>query len=103
MLAHETVIAEGDSYPEGESGDLAVGYYTRAGGSWRLIPVESRAEAEEKFRAVIGQPDVLRVVLADGPHAGRSSAVTWIARCNGGEDWSILEETEGMRTHRPRD
>jgi len=103
MLTHESLIAESEPYPEAAAGDLAVGYYTKTGGSWRLIPVDSRPEAEARFREILTHEDVLHVVLAEGPHNGRSSAVAWVARCNGGSDWSILEETEGMREYRPNE
>ena len=101
MFDREILVAIGDPYPSGATGDLAVGHYTRTGGSWRLVPVESRAEAEAAFREILRGGDVLHVMLEGGPHEGRSSAVAWIARCNGGDDWSILEETEGMRQYRP--
>ena len=99
----DTMIAVGDPYPAGEAGELAVGHYTHNGGAWVLEPVENRKQAEARFRAVVAQEDVLRVVLDSGPNHGRPSAVAWIARCNGGADWTIIEETEGMKQYEPRE
>lgn len=99
----EMLIPAGEPYPAGERGEFAVGHYTRSGGTWRLLPVGSRHQAEKLFREILGHDDVLHVVLQTGPHQGRSSAVAWVARCNGGEDWTIIEETEGMREYRPED
>ena len=99
----DALIAAGDPYPAGEAGDLAVGHYKPNGAAWMLETVDNRKQADVKFRAVVAQADVLRVVLESGPNHGRPSAVAWVARCNGGDDWTILEETEGMRQHEPRE
>ena len=97
----DALIAAGDPYPAGEKGDLAVGHYKQNGAAWVLEPVDTKEEADARLRAVVQQKDVLRVVLDSGPHQGRPSAVAWVARCNGGQDWTIIEETEGMKQHEP--
>lgn len=99
----EELIAAGDPYPAGEAGDLAVGHYKHNGAAWVLEMVASRKQAEARFREILGRDDVLRVVLESGHNQGRPSVVAWIARCNGGRDWAIIEETEGMRQFEPRE
>lgn len=99
----ESTIPNGEDYPKGEPGDLAVGYYKSSGAAWALIPVKTRHQADAKLREVLEYPDILHVVLESGQHQGRGSAVAWIARCDSGVDWTILEETEGMKQYRPFD
>lgn len=102
-VTREVLIAAGDPYPAGETGDLAVAHYKHNGAAWVLEPVDNRKRAEARFREILGEKDVLRVVLESGHNQGRPSAVAWIARCNGGRDWTIIEETEGMRQFEPRE
>ena len=102
-VKREVLIAAGEPYPMGEAGDLAVGHYKHNGAAWVFEPVSNRKLAEARFRQVLAQQDVLRVVLEAGHNRGRPSAVAWIARCNSGDDWTIIEETEGMRQYEPRE
>jgi hypothetical protein len=99
----EELIAAGDPYPAGDAGDLAVGHYKHNGAAWVLETVSNRKQAETRFREVLAREDVLRVVLESGHNRGRPSAVAWVARCNGGDDWTIIEETEGMRQFEPKE
>jgi hypothetical protein len=99
----EVLIAAGEPYPAGKAGDLAVGHYKHNGAAWVFEAMSNRKQAEARFRQILSEKDVLRVVLENGHNRGRPSAVAWVARCNGGDDWTIIEETEGMRQFEPRE
>ena len=78
-----TFVADGQPYPQAHYGDLVVAYFDDAAGGWTLIPVADLNTAEALFRDVLGRPELHRVRLTSGIHAGRDSSIAWIARCDG--------------------
>jgi hypothetical protein len=92
---------DGRRYPAGVKGELAVGYYREGEDVPDLVATANRDEAEARFAEFLKSPEPMRVVLNEGPHAGRPSAVVFIVRCDGGTNWTIIKETEGTRQEYP--
>lgn len=92
---------DGSLVPAGEPGEIAVGFYHPEGGAPELFAVETREEADAEFLKLVNSPKTMKVVLIGGPHDGRPSAVVFIVRCEGGTNWTVIKETEGMRQEFP--
>ncbi len=88
-------------YPAGTEGELAVGYYREREDLPDLFPASDRSEADAMFAEFLGSDLPVRVLLEDGPHAGRRSPVLFIVRCAGGTNWFIIKETEGAKQEVP--
>ena len=92
---------DGGLVPAGKPGELAAGFYHPGADKPELVSVETREEADAKFLEFVNSSDSMRVVLIGGPHDGRPSAVAFIVRCEGGTNWTVIKETEGMKQEFP--
>ena len=88
-----------DNYPEGTLGDLAVCYVHSAENQWSFERVATRKEADRKLKSLLGNSDVLEVVIETGPKEGRKSAAVWIAKCEAGDQWVRIVETDGAEQY----
>jgi len=91
----------GQLYPAGTRGELAVGYYLAGKDTPELIPVATMEEARSRFAEITKGDDPMRVVLTSGEHAGRRSAVAFIVRCDHGTNWNTIAVTSGMAQEFP--
>ena len=91
-----TFVADGRPLPRGQYGDLVVAYFDESATGWILLAVTNLNIAEAKFREAMCRPSVRRVRLKAGMHAGRDSAIAWIARCDGERSWVALAGTQGF-------
>jgi hypothetical protein len=55
--------------------------------------------AKRKLKSLLGNSDVLEVVIETGPKEGRKSAVVWITTCEGGDQWARIVETDGAEQY----
>jgi len=88
-----------DNYPLGTLGDLAVCYIHSSETKWSFDPVATREEGDRRLKSLLGQANVLEVVIETGPKEGRKSAVVWIAKCEGGDQWVRIVETDGAEQY----
>ena len=92
-------LAMTDSYPRGAPGDHAVCYIHSSDTTWSFEPVATRELAESEFKRLLGQTDVLEVIIESGPKQGLKSAAAWIAKCEGGDQWLRIAETDGAEQY----
>jgi hypothetical protein len=83
-----------DDYPPGEVGELAVCFVLKSETMLSFERVPDRSIAEEIFREALSADDVHKVLVD-----GRPSAVAWIARCNGEDDWVRIKPTQGAEMY----
>ena len=88
-----------DNYPPGAPGDLAICYVHSSENMWSFEQVASREEGDSKLKNLLGQDDVLEVVIEEGPKQGIKSAVVWIAKCESGDQWIRIVETDGAEQY----
>lgn len=88
-----------DDYPPGTSGDLAVCYVDSSETKWSFDPVTTRKAADKEFKKLLGQTEVLEVVIETGPKQGLKSVAAWIAKCEGGDQWVRIVETDGAEQY----
>ena len=55
-----------DNYPPGSVGDLAVCYVHSSENMWSFEQVASREEGKSKLKSLLGQDDVLKVIIEEG-------------------------------------
>jgi hypothetical protein len=87
------------NYPLGVPGDLAVCYIHSSDTTWSFEPATTRELAESEFKKLLGQSDVLEVIIESGPKRGLKSAAAWIAKCEGGDQWLRIAETDGAEQY----
>jgi hypothetical protein len=87
------------NYPPGTAGDLAVCYIHSSETTWSFDPVATREEGDRELKKLLGQSDVLEVILERGPKQGLKSAAVWIAKCEGGDQWVRIVETDGAEQY----
>jgi len=92
-------LAMDENYPPGTSGDLAVCYIHSSETKWSFEPVATRKQGEKEFKRLLGESDVLEVIVQSGPKQGIKSAATWIAKCEGGDQWLRIAETDGAEQY----
>lgn len=88
-----------DNYPPGTPGDLAVCYIHSSENMWSFDQVATREEGNSKLKSLLGQDDVLEVIIQEGPKAGIKSAAVWIAKCVGGDQWVRIADTDGAEQY----
>ena len=88
-----------DNYPPGTPDDLAVCYIDSSETKWSFDPVATREEGDTKFKSLLGQSDVLEVIIEEGPKQGLKSAAAWIAKCEVGDQWVRIVETDGAEQY----
>ena len=88
-----------DNYPPGTLGDLAVCYVDSSETKWSFEQVATREDGDEQLRRLLGQSDVLGVIIEEGPKQGLISAAVWIAKCEGGDQWVRIVETDGAEQY----
>jgi len=88
-----------DNYPAGTLGDLAVCYVLSTENQWSFEQVATRQEGDREFKKLLGQGDVLEVIIKSGPKQGLKSAAAWIAKCEGGDQWLRIAETDGAEQY----
>ena len=88
-----------DNYPPGTDGDLAVCYIDSSETTWSFVRVATREEGERELKKLLSQSDVLEVILESGPKQGLKSAACWIAKCEGGDQWVRIVETDGAEQY----
>jgi hypothetical protein len=92
-------LAMTDSYPPGAPGDHAVCYIHSSDTTWSFERVATRESAESEFKRLLGQSDVLEVIIESGPKQGHKSAAVWIAKCEGGDEWLRIAQTDGAEQY----
>jgi len=92
-------LAMNVSYPPGTPGDLAVCHIHSSDTKWSFEPVATRYQGEREFKKLLGQSDVLEVIIESGPKRGLKSAAAWIAKCEGGDQWLRIAETDGAEQY----
>ena len=88
-----------DNYPPGTPGDIAVCYIHSSETMWSFDQVATRDEGNSKLKSLVGQDDVLEVISEEGPKQGLKSAAVWIAKCEGGDQWVRIVETDGAEQY----
>ena len=88
-----------DNYPPGTPGDLAVCYIHSSENMWSFDQVATREEGDSKLKSLLGQDDVLEVIIQKGPKEGIKSAAVWIAKCVGGDQWVRIADTDGAEQY----
>ena len=88
-----------ENYPPGTAGDLAVCYIHSSENMWSFDPVPTREEADRNLKTILGQSDVLEVIIEEGPKQGLKSAAVWIAKCEVGDQWVRIVETDGAEQY----
>ena len=88
-----------DTYPPGNPGDLAVCYIHSSETSWSFDLVATRVEGDRELKRLLGQDDVLEVIIEEGPKQGLKSAAVWIAKCEAGDQWVRIVETDGAEQY----
>ena len=88
-----------DNYPRGAPGDLAVCYIHSSETMWSFERVATREEGDSKLKNLLGQDEVLDVIIQEGPKEGRKSTAVWIAKCEGGDQWVRIVETDGAEQY----
>jgi hypothetical protein len=88
-----------DTYPPGNPGDLAVCYIHSSETNWSFDLVATRVEGDRKLKRLLSQDDVLDVIIETGPKQGLKSAAVWIAKCEGGDQWVRIVETDGAEQY----
>jgi hypothetical protein len=88
-----------DNYPPGAPGDLAVCYIHISDTKWSFDQVATREEGDRKFKNLLGQGDVMEVIIEGGPKEGLKSAAAWIAKCEAGDQWVRIAETDGAEQY----
>jgi hypothetical protein len=66
---------------------------------WSFDQVATREEGDRKLKDILGQDDVLEVIIEEGPKEGLKSAAVWIAKCEGGDQWVRIVETDGAEQY----
>ena len=98
--ASSVLCDEGQRYPHGSEGKFAVCHYLPNEAKWVFHRTSTRESADARLRTLMKHPDVLKVVLNAGPHAGIQSAVVWVVR-HDGQNWQTVMETTGAMQHLP--
>ena|SRR6185437_5785866 len=88
-----------DNYPPGTPGDLAVCYIHSSETMWSFDQVATRDEGDRKLKNLLGEDDVMEVIIEDGPKQGLKSAAVWIAKCERGDQWVRIVETDGAEQY----
>jgi hypothetical protein len=84
-----------DNYPPGTPGDLAVCYIDSSETTWSFDPVATREDGDKELKRLLGRSEVLEVIIEEGPKQGLKSAAVWIAKCEVGDQWVRIVETDG--------
>ena len=92
-------LAMNENYPSGTRDDLAVCYVHSSETTWSFDRVATREQGEREFKKLLGQSDVLEVIIESGPKRGLKSAAAWIAKCEGGDQWLRIAETDGAEQY----
>jgi len=88
-----------DNYPPGTPGDLAVCYIDSSETKWSFDRVATREDGDKELKRLLGQSEVLEVIIERGPKQGLKSAAVWIAKCEGGDQWVRIVETDGAEQY----
>jgi hypothetical protein len=88
-----------ENYPPGTVGDLAVCYVHSSENMWSFERVATREDGDRELKKALGQSDVLEVIIEGGPKEGLKSAAVWIAKCEGGDQWLRIVETDGAEQY----
>jgi hypothetical protein len=92
--SRKMIIDIEEDYPPGEVGQFAICYVLKSESMWSVGSVPNRSMAEQLSRQALSPDDVHKVLMD-----GRPSAVAWIARCNGEDDWVRIKPTRGAETY----
>ena len=88
-----------ENYPPGTKDELAICYVHSSETTWSFERVATRDEGDSELLKLLGQNDVLEVILESGPKQGLKSAAVWIAKCEGSDQWLRIVETDGAEQY----
>jgi hypothetical protein len=103
LTGYRTTILEGEAamrldleedYPAGELDEFAVCYVLQSESVWSFESVPDRSTAEHLFLEALKRNDVHKVLVD-----GRPSAVVWVAKCIGEDEWARIKPTKGAEKY----